>query len=78
MWLEIHEMNFKKEIESTEATIKGYLDQERKNVRSTKISPTSHILLTEETDDAFPEQAKTKQKIFLYDIGPRDARKELY
>ena len=35
-WPGIDDLNFKKLIDHTEATIKGHLDQERKNIQSTK------------------------------------------
>ena len=61
-------MNFKKIIESTEATIKGHLYQERKNLRSTKTLLTSNLSLIREIDDTFSEQIKTKTQSCFYTI----------
>ena len=61
-WPGIEDLNFKKLLDTTEATLKGHLDQERKNVQSTKTQPT----LNPDEDDAFPEKIPIKtQNYFL-------------
>lgn len=72
-WPGIDDLNFKKLIDHTEATIKGHLDQERKNIQSTKQSPVVPVLLPSDIkEDAFPDQITTKtQNCFyvIFDLG---------
>ena len=53
-WHGIEDLNFKKLLDTTEATIKGHLDQERKNVQSAKTQPTPNP----DEDDAFPRRSQ--------------------
>ena len=61
-WPGIDDINFKKFINTTEATIKGHLDQERQNVQSTKSKQSI------ETEDVFPSQIKEKTSNCFYII----------
>jgi hypothetical protein len=64
-WPGIDNLNFKKLIKTTEATLKGHMDQERKILQTTKLTspPSKQTNL-----DAFPEQEKTKSLHCYYMI----------
>ena len=68
-WPGIDDINFKTMLKTTEATLKGHMDQERKNSQSTKPKSTpfeDNELLAE--NDSFPEQITQKTKSCFYTI----------
>ena len=68
-WPGIDDLNFKKLIKTTEATIKGHMDQERKNLQSTKISFLPQSSTEKESQqDAFPEKVNEKSQNCFYVI----------
>jgi len=68
-WPGIDDLNFKKLLKTTEATLKGHLDQERKNLQSTKASSVlSSTNENENHQDAFPEKSHTISKNCFYII----------
>ena len=62
-WPNIDNLNFKKIIDTTEATLKGHLDGERKNLRSTKAPPTNADDLI---NDSFPDQSEKHRTVSIY------------
>ena len=68
-WRGIDDVNFRKLIDHTEATIIGYLDQERKNMQSTKQSPTVPVEAPSDmTYTSFSPQIMTKMQNCFYVI----------
>ena len=63
-WPGIHQLNFSKLIKTTIATEKGHLDQERKNLRSTK---------NDEELDFFPMKTeKRNNELFVHIMSIKD------
>lgn len=58
-WPDIGTVNFNKYVGKNEAHEKGYLDQERSNLRSTRVS-TSSSQQHEQDDDSLPDQVSVK------------------
>ena len=54
-WPGIEKLNFNKLIKTTEATLKGHMDQERKGLRSTKLEQKSLTAEQESEQDIFPK-----------------------
>ena len=73
-WPGIDNLNFKKLIKTTEPTLKGHLDQERKNVQSTKTIPPSPLNNISDETDNFPERIDNKTNMAFYII--MDIKKE--
>ena len=66
-WPGIDDLNFKKTINTTEATLKRNLDQERKNLQSTKSTSLEKDTIQKDIqNDAFPEQFKKNTELFLH------------
>ena len=59
-WPGIENINFKKVLINTEATIKGHLDQERKNLQSTKTQV--------DTSDIFPSKSTNRTNEVYHSI----------
>ena len=59
-WPGIDNINFKKYVGINVAHEKGHLDQERQNLRSTKINPTPSSAVHEMLEDAFPSRQEPK------------------
>ena len=56
----IDNINFKKYVGINVAHEKGHLDQERQNLRPTKINPTPSSAVHEMLEDAFPSRQEPK------------------
>ena len=68
-WPGIDDLNFKKLIKTTKATLKGHLDQERKNLQSTKSPSIGTATIKHDIQkDAFPEQLNAKSQSCFYII----------
>ena len=69
-WPGIEEIKFEKLLGKPLATAMGHLDQERKNLRSTKIINID--------DDAFPDKIQTKTLNCFYSITDIPSKKTAY
>jgi hypothetical protein len=67
-WPGIDDINFKKIIKTTEATLKGHLDQERKGTQSTTDLNTQDINKESIKEDSFPPQEQVKSTTCYYMI----------
>jgi hypothetical protein len=67
-WPGIDNINFKKILKTTEATLQGHLDQERKGLSSTKETDTNQDNENSAKKDAFPPQEKIKSSSCYYMI----------
>ena len=59
-WPGIETINFTKYVGKNIAHEKGHLDQERQNLRSTKVHISSSLSIDDATDDAFPSKCDDK------------------
>ena len=70
-WPGIDSINFKKFLRNLIPTAKGHLDQERKNLQSTKILP-------DDTDDFFPQPEQQKTYEYACQIVPAKPKETTY